>query len=148
MDSKLFMRVQTRVTPTLRRTWCAGVLLLLSTLLGCSDLQPLKGHGFQTASHGWWLEIRGERTQQLAPAVVLELPNAPYRARFADPNGIYFQASLPLVIRNSDGFATEQAGGLYVTHADPSWAQVWFSPVIGDPRRPEVRPVAVQVFQP
>ena len=147
MDKYIFMKLRACAAHAGRRWRSVSMLFLLSGLLGCSQLQPLADAG-DRPSRGWWLELRDERTQTISPGVILELPDAPYRARFADEDGVYFQASLPLIFRNAHGLRTEHEGGLYVRNGRSDQAQVWFSPIIGDPLRPEERPVLVEIFRP
>ena len=65
-------------------------------LMACSTLQDLPAINGRSA-YGSWLDLNDTRRLTLSPGVFLELPDAPYRARFADKDGIYFQASRPLL---------------------------------------------------
>ncbi|WP_374521529.1 hypothetical protein [Hydrogenophaga sp.] len=85
---------------------------------------------------GAWVELVSEHHTEIRPGVVLELPKAPYRVRFADQKGTYYAPSQRLVFRTQHGLTQENEGGLYVRHDRPGWAQVWLAPVAGLPAMP------------
>lgn len=105
-------------------------LAMLSMLGGCSTLQPLPVEP-RHAAHGSWVVVQGVRSAEVSPGVRVELPDAPYRARFADAAGIYYQSSLPVVYRTVHGVATAVAGGLFVRFDQPTLAVVWGEPLVG-----------------
>lgn len=112
----------------------AGATLVLA-LSACAGLQPLPTTE-KPDLQGAWLELTGPTRASVAPGVVLELPSVPYRARFADAKGIYYQASASLVYRTQHGIASEVVGGLYLPHADPTQALVWHEPLFGSATMP------------
>lgn len=100
----------------------------LALLVACSGLQPLPT---QTgiAARGSWLSLQGVKKAEVSPGVQVELPDAPYRARFADRHGTYYQASQPVVFRTVHGLATAVEGGLFVRSDQPGVAVVWTEPL-------------------
>jgi hypothetical protein len=130
----------------LNRMALGTILLVLSNLLiGCKGLQTLPAPDDQ-AVRGSWLELNDVRQLTLSPGVVLELPDAPYRAQFADPTGIYFQASRPLRFVTQHGFVNEADGGLYMRYDNPTQATTWFHPKLGAPVAPYPDPVKIHYF--
>lgn len=81
-----------------------------------------------------WLELMGNRSVTVAPGVVLEMPDVPYRARFSDAQGIYYQAAQPLAYRSAFGVVTLVTGGLYVKHGSLDQARSWTESVTSSPR--------------
>ncbi len=126
-----------------RIAFTAMVLMISSGLTACKGLQELPAVDGQSA-RGSWLELKDVRQLTVSPGVVLELPDAPYRAQFADPQGIYFQASRPLRFRTQHGFVNEADGGLYMRHDNPTQATTWFHPKLGAPAAPYPEPVNIQ----
>lgn len=123
----------------------AGLTGLL-LLTGCSSLQPLPVDA-QHAAHGSWVVLQGVSSAEVLPAgVQVELPNAPYRARFADARGIYYQSSLPVVYRTVHGAVTAVEGGLFVRFDQPTLAVVWGEPLWGAATMPHGQTFAVQRF--
>lgn len=130
----------------LNKVVLSACLLVLSNLLvGCQGLQTLPAPDHQTVQ-GSWLELDDERQLTLSPGLVLELPDAPYRAKFADPSGIYFQASRPLRFVTQHGFVNEVDGGLYMRFDNPTQATTWFHPRLGAPAAPYPAPVKIRYF--
>lgn len=122
------------------------MLLVLSTcLMGCKGLQELSADGHQSA-RGSWLELLDARQLPLSPGLLLELPDAPYRAQFADPEGIYFQASRPLRFVTQHGFVNEVDGGLYMRYDNHTQATTWFHPKLGAPITPYPAAVKIQYY--
>lgn len=116
-----------RLLPVAMRVVCLAVATALS---GCAGLQPLPvdaGH----AAHGSWVTLQGVQGAEVSPGVRVELRDAPYRARFADLNGIYYQASQRVVYKTIHGVSTEVEGGLYVRFDQPSAAVIWTEPLWG-----------------
>lgn len=134
--------------PVLRR-WAITLmgLALLQGLAACADLRPL-GPDRGAGAHGSWLELDQPRMVEVSPGIRLELPDSPYRARFEDEDGVYYQASMPLVYRTRHGVVNAVAGGLYVRHGHPSEAMPWFRPTLGAFGAPDSRPIRVRVFKP
>jgi hypothetical protein len=124
---------------------CACWLVLSHLLVGCKGLQTLPAPDEQ-AVRGSWLELDDVRQLTLSPGLVLELPDAPYRAQFADPTGIYFQASRPLRFVTQHGFVNEADGGLYMRYDNPTQAITWFHPKLGAPVTPYPAPVKIRFF--
>lgn len=129
-----------RMAPT------ALLLVFLNLLIGCKGLQTLPALDNQ-AIRGSWLELNDVRQLTVSPGVVLELPEAPYRAQFADSTGIYFQASRPLRFVTQHGFVNEVDGGLYMRYDNPTQATTWFHPKLGAPVTPYPDPVKIRFFQ-
>lgn len=130
----------------LNKMACSAFLLVFLTLLiGCKGLQTLPAPDDQ-AIRGSWLELNDVRQLTVSPGVVLELPDAPYRAQFADPTGIYFQASRPLRFVTQHGFVNEADGGLYMRYDNPTQATAWFHPKLGAPVAPYPDPVKIRYF--
>lgn len=108
---------------------CAVTVMFAS---GCASTDgPFALHGVET--HGGWLELTSDRVATVGSGVELVMPNAPYRARFADSQGIYYQASLPLVYRSAFGIEVPVTGGLYVPYAQPDRAHSWSEPAMTAP---------------
>ncbi len=122
-------------------------LLVSLALCACSTVQPLPVIG-GTSAHGSWIELNDSRILTLSPGVFLDLPDAPYRAKFADKDGTYFQASRYLQFRTQDGLITEAQGGLYVRYDKPSEATPWLYESLGAPwvPYPNLPPLKVQLF--
>ncbi len=121
-----------------------GVALLSAS--GCTLHSPLKAvQG--VAPHSGWAEITGSRTADLGAGITLEMPSAPYRARYADAQGIYYQASLPLIYRSALGTTTAATGGLYVRHGEPARARSWSEPIMPSPSMAHSHWFAVRVHQ-
>lgn len=127
-------------------TSSAILLVFLNLLIGCKGLQTLPDPDNQ-AIRGSWLELDDARQLTVSPGVVLELPQAPYRAQFADPTGVYFQASRPLRFVTQHGFVNEAEGGLYMRYDNPTQATTWFHPKLGAPVTPYPDPVKIRFFQ-
>ena len=102
----------------------------LALLGACSGLQPLPTPT-GSAARGSWLSLQGVKKAEVSPGVQVELPDAPYRARFADQHGTYYQASQPVVFRTVHGLATAVEGGLFVRFDQPGVAVVWTEPLWG-----------------
>ena len=139
-----------------RATWRLGLaraallalcMVLLQLLTACADLRPL-GHATGAGGYGSWLELDENRMVEVSTGIRLELPDSPYRARFEDADGVYYQASQPLVFRTWHGAVNMVAGGLYVRHGDTGQARPWFYPTLGAPHTPNPRLVRVRLFTP
>lgn len=128
-----------------RMAFMAVLLLLSQQLVACKGLQALPAPDHHNV-RGSWLALEDDRQLFVAPGVVLELPDAPYRAQFADPNGIYFQASRPLRFVTQHGFVNEADGGLYMRYDNPTQATTWFQPTLGAPATPSPAPVKIRFF--
>jgi hypothetical protein len=128
-----------------RVAFSAIMLVLSNVLIACKGLQTLPAPDDQ-AIRGSWLALNDVRHLTLSPGVVLELPDAPYRAQFADQAGIYFQASRPLRFVTQHGFVNEADGGLYMRYDNPTQAITWFHPKLGAPITPYPAPVKIQYF--
>jgi len=116
-----------------------ATLVAVAALLGSAGCaSPLQTLPTQPPEHalGAWLDLVSAPHSEIRPGVVLELPQAPYRARFADAQGVYYAPSQRLVFRTQHGLTQENEGGLYVRHDRPGWAQVWLAPVAGRPAMP------------
>jgi len=115
-------------------------------LVACAG--PTGSMGLQAAvPHSGWLQLQGERVAEVSPGVYLELPDASYRARFTDTQGVFYQASLPLMYRTRHGAVVAVAGGLYVRHEQPQQAVSWTEPVWFKPAMPYRHVFAVRVFR-
>jgi hypothetical protein len=125
-------------------TLCAGVLVLCQWLSACSSVQDLPAAVNGRSVYGSWLDLNDARKLTLSPGVFLELPDAPYRARFADKDGIYFQASRPLVFSTQHGFAQEAEGGLYMRNDNTLEATTWLYPTLGAVGIPYATPLKIQ----
>lgn len=106
---------------------CVGAWLLLG-VGGCASIGPSPGLRGDVL-HNSWLQLQGAGWAEVAPGVVMELPLAPYRAKFADAQGIFYQASMPVVFRTRQGAVVAVPGGLYVKHTQPDQALSWTEPV-------------------
>jgi hypothetical protein len=122
-----------KITTCIRPARFVWTLCIASVLTaGCA------APGFFAPFHGvepnaGWLELQDSRFTTVSPGVLLEMPEGPYRARFADANGIYYQASRPLVYRPQFGGATALTGGLYVPQGQAHQARAWTEPVLPSP---------------
>jgi hypothetical protein len=121
---------QAAVHPSRRQRTGIAMLLALASLGagGCASRAPepsLRGALLHTS----WLLLQGETSAEVSPGLVMQLPQAPYRAKFADAQGVFYQASMPLVFRTQQGSVVSVAGGLYVKHARPHEALSWTEPV-------------------
>jgi hypothetical protein len=122
-------------------------LSLVGTVIGvggCSSTGDLAGVQGVEANSGW-LELRGNRFAEVAPGIVLEMPEGPYRARFSDTQGIYYQAARPLVYRSALGVVTAVTGGVYVKNGRLDRARSWSEPVMPSPRMAYSHIFAVKV---
>lgn len=124
----------------------ATVGSLVLVLTACSTLRPLEAV-YGPSAQGSWVMLNDASRLTLSPGLFLELPDTPYRARFADDQGIYFQASSPLRIRTQHGFVNEAEGGLYVRHNNPTQATAWWYPALGAPITPYTLPLKIHHFQ-
>lgn len=122
---------------------CAGVLVMFHGLTACSTLHALPSVNGRSA-YGSWLDLNDAHLLTLSPGVFLELPDAPYRARFADRDGIYFQASRPLLFSTQHGFVTEAEGGLYMRYDTPMQATTWLYPTLWAAGIPYASPLKIQ----
>ncbi len=122
-------------------------LTLAQLLAGCQALQPV-AQSQGAAAQGWWVELDSPAVVSVSPGVEMELPQAPYRARFTDPNGIYYQASRPLTYRTAQGVHNSVQGGLYVRHDNPRVAHAWVFPELGAQPAPYTQPIAIQLHKP
>jgi hypothetical protein len=125
----------------------AAGLAALMFLSGCAGLQPLPVDA-RHAAHGSWLRLQYVMQAEVSPGVHVELPDAPYRARFADQNGIYYQASRPVVYRTVHGVYTAVEGGLFVRFDQPTVAVVWTEPLWGAATLTYPQTFLVQRFAP
>lgn len=123
-----------------------GLALLLG-LTACADLRPL-GPDRGSGSHGAWLELDQHRIVEDAPGVRLELPDSPYRARFEDADGVFYQATFPLVFRTRHGIVNSVPGGLYVRHDNPQEARPWCFPGLGAYPMSNLQPIRVRIYRP
>jgi hypothetical protein len=125
----------------------AWALLFSLGLSACSTVQPLPVIG-GTSAYGSWIELKDKHSLTLSPGVFLDLPDAPYRAKFADKDGTYFQASRSLQFRTQDGLITEAQGGLYVRYDKLTEATPWLYESLGAPLvpYPYLTPLKVQFF--
>lgn len=131
-------------SPGLRTKTLASLLLALC-LGGCANLQEL-GSVRGGYAQGSWLALDDAHDYTVSPGVSLSLPDAPYRARFADARGVYFQASRALRFKTQDGVVIEVDGGLYMLHDNPFQATTWFYPTLGAPTTPYKAAVKVNFF--
>jgi hypothetical protein len=106
--------------------------LALLGLIGCTSHSPLRPVEAVNPNSGW-LEISGPTVADLGSGIRLEMPLGPYRARFADAQGVFYQASLPLIYRTTLGTTTYATGGLYVLDSEPGQARAWSEPVSPSP---------------
>jgi len=112
---------------------------------GCTLHSPLKAvQG--VPPHSGWVEITGSRTADIGAGITLEMPSAPYRARYADAQGIYYQASLPLIYRSTLGTTTAATGGLYLRHGESTRARSWSEPIMPSPSMAHSHSFAVRVY--
>jgi hypothetical protein len=95
-----------------------------------------------------WLEIRGNRFSDEGAGIVLELPDVPYRARYSDGQGVYYQAALPLIYRSAFGVQTAVVGGLYVSNGRADSARSWSEPILLSPRMAHGHFFGVQLHPP
>ena len=123
-----------------------GVLALVLGLAGCADLRPLSA-GADGPRQGWWVELDDARRLEFGPGITVELPDAPYRAKFEDAQGVYFQAAAPIVFRTVHGVTNAVEGGLYVRNDRPDEATAWIYPQLGAGRVQNVRPVRVRLMR-
>lgn len=131
-------------SPGLRNLTLASMLLAMC-LGGCANLQEL-GSVRGGYAQGSWLALDDAHDYTVSPGVSLSLPDAPYRARFADARGVYFQASRALRFKTQDGVVIEVDGGLYMLHDNPFQATTWFYPTLGAPTTPHKAAVKVNFF--
>ena len=112
-----------------------GVCLVLASLVSASGCaSSLSEPAWQAKEpNRSWAMVTSARVAELAPSVLLELPDAPYRLWFSDEDGQFFRPSLPLTFRNSDGFAMSWEGGIYIKRSEPGRGLVWLSPLVGRP---------------
>lgn len=122
--------------------WVLGLSQALSACTGLQELGSVRG-GY---AQGSWLALDDEHQLPVSPGVFLALPDAPYRARFANDQGIYFQASRALRFITQDGVVIEVDGGLFMRHDNPLQATTWFYPTLGAPATPYPAPVKVHFF--
>ena len=99
---------------------------------GCASTEPASGLRGEVL-HTSWLQLQGPGWAEVAPGLVMELPLSPYRAKFADTQGVFYQASTPVVFRTRQGAVVAVPGGLYVKHAQPDQALSWTEPVWRQP---------------
>ncbi|WP_089954093.1 hypothetical protein [Limnohabitans sp. 2KL-3] len=128
----------------LRSSALAAVVLALS-LSSCGHLQEL-GSVRGGYAQGSWLALDDAHRHTVSPGVFLNLPDAPYRAKFADERGVYYQASRALRFSTQDGAVIEVDGGLYMLHDNPLQATTWFYPTLGAPATPYKTPLKVTFF--
>lgn len=146
MNNTMLTHLSRLRTADLRSLSLAALVLGLSQALSaCADLQEL-GNVRGGYAQGSWLALDDEHQLPVSPSVHLILPNAPYRARFANDKGIYFQASRALQFTTQDGVVTEVDGGLFMRHDNPLQATTWFYPALGAPATPYTTPVKVHFF--
>jgi hypothetical protein len=122
-------------------------LITLTLLNGCTGLQPLPEDN-KFAARGSWLLLQDIKQAEISPGVNVKLPDAPYRARFADDNGIYYQASQQVIYKTSHGITVGVEGGLFVRYDQPTVAVVWYEPVLGSATMPHPQTFKVQRFTP
>jgi hypothetical protein len=135
-----------QLLPPSRLIILRGLSLVLALCMSaCSTLQPLPNVAGQSA-HGAWVELIDVQPLTISPGVMLHLPDAPYRARFADKDGLYFQASRPLQFHTQHGFINEVEGGLYMRYDQPGLAKTWFYPGLGAPATPAHHSVKIQFY--
>lgn len=131
-----------------RAAMAVTLAMLVLTTAGCVALHP-PAEPLPPRAMGTWLDLLSAPDADVGPGMSLLLPRAPYRARFADRDGIYYAASQRLLMRTAQGVVQEAEGGLYVRHDQPNHASVWLAPVVGQPSRPfEQMRWSVQVHQP
>jgi len=137
-----------RTRPCRPSRWRGPLALALAAVLSaCSGLTPFP-QDIPPASQGTWLELNGPASAKVAPGVTLELPMAPYRPRFADAKGIYYQATQALAYRTDQGIVSVVDGGLYVAHADPGHAVAWHEPLWGAATMPYANRWSVKLWRP
>jgi len=118
--------------PVARRLLVSASLVSALAVGGCARFLAEPAWQVKEPNRSWAV-VTGARSAELAPGVVLELPDAPYRLWFSDEEGQFFKPSLPLSFRNSDGLAMAWEGGLYIKRSEPGQALVWLSPLVGRP---------------
>lgn len=129
-----FFQAHARTNGFSRLLLGAAMGAVLAGAGGCSSL-PSSPLLTRAVSHQGWLQLEGGHITEVSAGLFLELPRAPYRARFSDADGTYYQAALPLVYRTRQGSVTAVAGGLYVAHDRPDEARSWTEPVFFTPTR-------------
>ncbi len=131
-----------------RAVMAASAAMLVLATAGCGALHP-PAEPLPPRAMGAWLDLLSAADAEVRPGMTLSLPRAPYRARYADRDGIYYAASQRLLVRTGLGVVQETEGGLYVRHDQPHHAAVWLAPVAGQPARPfEPMRWEVRVHQP
>ncbi len=140
----MLKKSSTQRRPGLRPLTLASLLLAVC-LGGCANLHEL-GSARGGYAQGSWLALDDAHEHTVSPGVSLSLPDAPYRARFADARGVYFQASRALRFKTQDGVVIEVDGGLYMLHDNPFQATTWFYPTLGAPATPHKAAVKVNFF--
>jgi hypothetical protein len=120
-----------------------GAALFGST--GCTLHSPLRSVQALPPDSGW-AEVLGPMHADLGSGITLEMPQGPYRARFSDTRGIYYQASLPLIYRSTMGTTTSTTGGVYVLHGEPDRARSWSEPILASPSVSYSQWFSVRVF--
>lgn len=111
---------------------CAGVLLSAGACASSGRLQAVRG----AEPNSSWVAIKGARVAQVASGVQVEMPDAPYRARYTDAQGTYYKASVPLLYRTSLGTVCAMDGGLYLRYDSQGEARIWTEPVLLTPTMP------------
>lgn len=128
--------------------WNLLVLWALPLLTACQSMtNPLRP--ISATASATWLEVQGSSAEvEVAEGVTLWLPKGPYRARFSDADGDYYQSSQPLVYRTQHNIARGVPGGLYVRRNDTSTAQAWYYPQLGAPKIANVTALPVVLHSP
>lgn len=125
--------------------WLVGTIVV-TAIGGCANFLSEPAWHAREPNRSW-VVVTSTRTTSLAPGVVLELPDVPYRLWFADAEGQFFRPSVPLTFRNGDGVVLTREGGLYVKNSAPGQGLVWLSPALGHPTLPSAPRWQVEVRQ-
>lgn len=106
----------------------AAMALLVS---GCAQQLQALPQGGEYPGRGSWVTLTGDPVLQAAPGMRVSLPNGPYRARFADANGVYFASTLKLEVQTSWGGREYLQGGVYLRHEEPTQGWIWTDTALG-----------------
>lgn len=117
--------------------------LVIALLMACSPYRPLPATSSTQPSMGWWAKLPGPRVVTVSDGVVMEMPDGLYRARFADQDGVFYEAANALYYRTQHGVVTALQGGIYVRYDAPETGNPWHMAHIAAPvsRLPQQLPV-------